>query len=147
MSTRLGDADAAAATTVAMREALARPIVGTPAVRKTTSAPLVVPAELRATSRALYSVPGVSPASVSETATAPRPEPALLTTVEVPYDVVVPSSNHQFVERPTGSTLPVRTTLTPVTCGWPVVASGPALVVKDLVFPAVVAASLRARRR
>ena len=61
-----------------------RPTTGTPAVRKVTSAPRVVPAELRATSRAWYSAPGVRPASDSDTATAPRPEPALLTTVVVP---------------------------------------------------------------
>ena len=92
-----------------------RPTSGRPAVRKTTSPPRVVPAELRATSRAWYSVPGVRPARGSETATAPRPEPALLTTVDTPYDVVGPSSNHQLVERPTGSTLPVSTTDTPET--------------------------------
>ena len=128
-------------------DALARPTTGRPAVRKTTSAPRVVPAELRATRRTWYSAPGASPAIVSETATAPRPAPALRTTVDVPYDVVGPSSNHHSVARPTGSTLPVSTTEVPDTCAAPVVASGPALVENARVSPAVVPASLRATTR
>src|SRR5262245_17057544 len=106
-----------------MEDAVARPMTGRPAVRKTTSAPRVVPAELRATRRAWYSVPGVRPATASDTATAPRPEPALRTTVEVPYDVVGPSSNHQVVARPTGSTVPVRTMDAPESWAGPVTTS------------------------
>ena len=124
-----------------------RPTTGTPAVRNAASAPLVVPAELRATSLTWYSAPGESPATDSDTATAPRPEPALLTTVVVPYAVVGPSSNHHVVERPTGSTLPVSTTVTPETCAPPVTARGPALVENERVCPTVVPASLRAPAR
>ena len=70
-----------------------------------------------------------------------------MTTVEVPYEVVVPSSNHQFVERPNGSTVPVRTTVAPETCAGPVVASGPALVANERVSPSSLPASLRATTR
>ena len=107
----------------------------------------MVPAELRATSLTWYSAPGASPATDSDTATAPRPDPAFLTTVVVPYEVVGPSSNHQVVERPTGSTVPVSTTATPETWAAPVTASGPAVVVNERVCPTVVPASLRAAAR
>ena len=142
------------ATSVPMRarvseiaDAVGRPTTGRPAVRKTTSAPLVVPAELLATSRAWYSVPAASPATDTDTATPPRPDPAFLTTVEVPYDVVFPSSNHQFVECPNGSTVPVRTTVAPETCAGPVVTRGPSVVANERVSPFVLPASLRATTR
>ena len=128
-------------------DALARPRVGAPAVRNTTSAPRVVPAELWATRRAWYSVPGANPVTVSETGTAPRPAPALLASVRVPYDVDGPSSNQKVVPRPTGSTVPERTTEVPERRAGPVTASGPALVRKLRVCPYVVPASLRAAIR
>ena len=59
--------------------------------------------------------------------TTPRARPCT-TVVRVPYAVVGPSSNHQLVARPTGSTLPVRVTRVPGDLRRPVVASGPALV-------------------
>jgi hypothetical protein len=128
-------------------DAVARPTTGSPAVRNETSPPFVVPAELWATRRAWYSVPGASPVTFSETATAPRPKPAERESVRVPYAVVGPISNHQFVARPTGSTLPVRVTAVPARRAGPVTTSGPALVRKLRVWPTLVPASLRAAIR